>query len=211
MDHLVDEGVKLLVIACNSASSAVLRDARERYNVPVVEVIQPAVRRAVAATRNGHVGVIGTRATIASRAYEDSFAAAPHLQITTHACPRFVDFVEDGITQRPRDRGRGPRLPGAAARRRHRHARAGLHALSAADRRAVVRHGRRRDARLERRGDGQGRLPRPRRARAAPRRPAAAAASTSSAPPETRRPSPSWPDASSAPRSSAVAVVEEAV
>jgi glutamate racemase len=98
MDHLVDEGVKMLVIACNSASSAVLRDARERYAVPVVEVIQPAVRRAVAATRNGHVGVIGTRATVASRAYEDSFAAAPHLTITAQACPRFVEFVERGIT-----------------------------------------------------------------------------------------------------------------
>ena len=48
LDHLVDEGVKMLVIACNSASSAVLRDARERYDVPVVEVIQPAVRAAVA-------------------------------------------------------------------------------------------------------------------------------------------------------------------
>ena len=101
MDQLVGEGVKLLVIACNSASSAVLRDARERYGVPVVEVIQPAVRRAVAATRNGHVGVIGTRATVTSKAYEDSFAAAPHLQITTQACPRFVQFVEDGVTHGP--------------------------------------------------------------------------------------------------------------
>ena len=98
MDTLVDEGVKLLVIACNSASSAVLRDARERYDIPVVEVIQPAVRRAVAATRNGHVGVIATRATVTSRAYEDSFAAAPHLRITTQACPRFVEFVEAGVT-----------------------------------------------------------------------------------------------------------------
>jgi glutamate racemase len=53
MDNLVDSGVKLLVIACNSASSATLRDARERYDIPLVEVIQPAVRRAVAATRNG--------------------------------------------------------------------------------------------------------------------------------------------------------------
>ena len=98
MDHLVDEGVKALVIACNSASSAVLRDARERYAVPVVEVIQPAVRRAVAATRNGSIGVIGTRATVASKAYEDSFAAAPHLRITAMACPRFVEFVERGVT-----------------------------------------------------------------------------------------------------------------
>ena len=96
MDHMVDEGVKALVIACNSASAAVLRDARERYEVPVVEVIQPAVRRAVAATRNGHVGVIGT-----SMAYDDAFAAAPHLRLTSQACPRFVEFVEAGITSGP--------------------------------------------------------------------------------------------------------------
>jgi glutamate racemase len=101
MDHLVEQGVKLLVIACNSASAAVLRDARERYDVPVVEVIAPAVRRAVRATRNGRVGVIGTQATISSRAYEDSFAAAPHLRLTTQACPRFVELVEAGITHGP--------------------------------------------------------------------------------------------------------------
>ena len=101
MDHLVDEGVKLLVIACNSASAAVLRDARERYDVPVVEVVHPAVRRAVRATRSGRVGVIGTRATIASGAYDDAFAAAPHLRLTTRACPRFVDFVEAGVTGGP--------------------------------------------------------------------------------------------------------------
>ncbi len=72
MDRLVAEVVKLLVIACNSASAAVLRDARERYTVglgiPVVEVIQPAVRRAVASTRNKHIGVIGTNATVSSKA-----------------------------------------------------------------------------------------------------------------------------------------------
>lgn len=105
MDRLVDEGVKILVIACNSASAAVLRDARERYTVgrgiPVVEVIQPAVRRAVAATRNHKVGVIGTNATVTSRAYDDAFAAAVDLQITSAACPAFVDFVENGITSGP--------------------------------------------------------------------------------------------------------------
>src|SRR5919206_1788220 len=69
-DHLVDSGVKLLVIACNTASAACLADARERYDVPVVEVILPAVRRAVAATRNGRIGVIGTKATITSGAYQ---------------------------------------------------------------------------------------------------------------------------------------------
>src|SRR5215213_9753366 len=58
MDDLVADGVKMLVVACNSASAASLRDARERYDVPVVEVVLPAVRRATAATRNGSVGVI---------------------------------------------------------------------------------------------------------------------------------------------------------
>jgi glutamate racemase len=98
LDRLVDDGVKLLVIACNSASAACLHDARERYSVPVVEVIRPAVRRAVAATRNGKIGVIGTTATITSAAYVDAFAAAPHVQVHGVACPQFVDFVERGVT-----------------------------------------------------------------------------------------------------------------
>ncbi len=98
-DDLVERGVKALVIACNSASSACLRDARERYApVPVVEVILPAVRRAVATTRNGRIGVIGTEATIASGAYQDAFAAARDIEVTGVACPRFVDFVERGVT-----------------------------------------------------------------------------------------------------------------
>lgn len=105
MDRLVDEGVKLLVIACNSASAAVLRDARERYTVargiPVVEVIQPAVRRAVASTRNNRVGVIGTLATITSKAYDDAFAAAVDIEISSAACPEFVDYVERGVTSGP--------------------------------------------------------------------------------------------------------------
>jgi glutamate racemase len=101
LDHLVDQGVKALVIACNSASAAVLRDARERYPVPVVEVIHPATRRAVAASRTGRIGVICTRATADSMAYDDAFTAAPHVVLHTQACPRFVEFVEAGITSGP--------------------------------------------------------------------------------------------------------------
>lgn len=98
-DDLAERGVKVLVIACNSASSACLRDARERYApVPVVEVILPAVRRAVTTTRNGRIGVIGTAATIASGAYQDAFAAARDIEVSAVACPRFVDFVERGVT-----------------------------------------------------------------------------------------------------------------
>lgn len=97
-DDLVERGVKALVIACNTASAACLRDARERYDVPVVEVILPAVRRAVATTRTGRIGVIGTEATIASGAYQDAFTAARDVEVTGVACPRFVDFVERGVT-----------------------------------------------------------------------------------------------------------------
>lgn len=102
LDDLVAQGVKMLVIACNTASSAMLRDARERYTIgmgiPVVEVIQPAVKAAVRQTKNDRVGVIGTVGTISTRAYDDAFAAAPHLTILSRACPRFVEFVEAGVT-----------------------------------------------------------------------------------------------------------------
>lgn len=101
LDHLVARGVKALVIACNSASAAVLRDARERYDVPVVEVIVPATRRAVSATRNGNIGVICTQATATSKAYDDAFAANPGVTLHTRACPRFVEFVESGVTSGP--------------------------------------------------------------------------------------------------------------
>jgi glutamate racemase len=105
MDDLVGQGVKALVIACNTASAAVLRDARERYTdgygIPVVEVIQPAVRAAVRQTRNRKVGVIGTVGTIKSQAYDDAFAAASDLELVTRACPRFVEFVEAGVTSGP--------------------------------------------------------------------------------------------------------------
>ena len=101
LDHLVAQGVKMLVIACNSGSAAVLRDARERYAVPVVEVILPAARRAVSASRTGRVGVICTEATATSQAYDDAFAVAPQVKLTTSACPRFVSFVEAGITGGP--------------------------------------------------------------------------------------------------------------
>jgi glutamate racemase len=98
LDRLVDRGVKALVIACNSASAATLHDARERYDVPVIEVIRPAVRRAVAATRNNKVGVISTQSTHQSQAYVDQFGAAPQISVMSRPCPRFVEFVESGVT-----------------------------------------------------------------------------------------------------------------
>lgn len=105
MDQLVASGVKMLVIACNTASAAVLHDARERYTaklgIPVVEVIHPAVRAAARVTSNNKIGIIGTQATIKSRAYQDAFAAVPTTEITAAAAPRFVEFVESGQTTGP--------------------------------------------------------------------------------------------------------------
>lgn len=107
LDELVALGVKALVIACNSASGAVLADARERYDIPVVEVILPAARRAVRASRSGRIGVICTEATATSGAYADAVAAAMGVSLTTTVCPRFVEFVEAGVTS-------GPELLGVA-------------------------------------------------------------------------------------------------
>lgn len=97
-DTLAERGCKMIVVACNSASSAFIRDARERYSVPVIEVILPAVRRAAAATRNGKIGVIGTQATVNSMSYQDLFMAIPGVEAYAQACPQFVPFVERGIT-----------------------------------------------------------------------------------------------------------------
>jgi glutamate racemase len=99
MDSLVAEDVKLLVVACNSAASTALAEARARYEIPVLSVIEPGVRAAVAATRNSLVGLIGTQATIVSRAYEATLeATGAEVAMVTRACPRFVDFVEAGDT-----------------------------------------------------------------------------------------------------------------
>ncbi|WP_316671109.1 glutamate racemase [uncultured Propionibacterium sp.] len=97
LDDLVSRGVKALVIACNTGSAAALRDARERYGVPVIEVVVPAARKAAAITRNDRIGVICTRATASSRAYDDALGASP-VRLFTQVCSKFVEYVEAGVT-----------------------------------------------------------------------------------------------------------------
>ncbi|HXJ36873.1 MAG TPA: glutamate racemase [Candidatus Eisenbacteria bacterium] len=102
VEFLVGRGVKLLVVACNSASSVALDAIRARCDVPVVGVIEPGARAAVARTRTHRVGVIGTDATIASGAYTRALRAlAPSLEIYTRACPLFVPLAEEGWTDGP--------------------------------------------------------------------------------------------------------------
>ncbi len=98
-DLLVAEGVKLVVVACNSAESTAFYEATGRYDVPIVSVIEPGVKAAIAATRSGRIGLIGTEATVASGAYDRAVVAAgAEVTLESRACPRFVDFVEAGDT-----------------------------------------------------------------------------------------------------------------
>jgi len=97
---LVDEhGVKLVVVACNTAAAAALDVLRAESPVPVVDVIEPGVRSLVRATRSGRVGVIGTVGTIRSGAYLKAVAdTGADVELTCAACPGFVEFVERGET-----------------------------------------------------------------------------------------------------------------
>jgi glutamate racemase len=100
-NRLVDDfDVKLVVVACNTASATGLDDLAGDVTVPVVGVIEPGARSLVRATSNGNVGVIGTVGTIGSGAYQQAVAATgAAVQLTAAACPGFVEFVERGETQ----------------------------------------------------------------------------------------------------------------
>lgn len=94
---LVRQHVKCVVVACNTASSHALEALRERFGVPVIGVIEPAARAAVAAAPNGRIGVVGTLATVGSHAYADAIARlAPSATVQQRACPLFVPLVEEG-------------------------------------------------------------------------------------------------------------------
>ena len=99
---LVDEhGVKLIVVACNTAAAAGLEGLIEAVGVPVITVIEPGVRATLRATRSGRVGVIGTVGTVSSGAYQRSFESIDpdgRITLTCAACPGFVEFVERGET-----------------------------------------------------------------------------------------------------------------
>jgi glutamate racemase len=98
---VAEHDVKLVVVACNTASAAALDHLRFEFDVPIVGVIAPGARAAVSATRNGRVGVIGTVGTIASGAYQREVAEmrpSPSVRLTCAACPGFVEFVERGDT-----------------------------------------------------------------------------------------------------------------
>jgi len=95
LDFLAEQGVKMLVIACNTATAVCLQEARKRYSVPVIGVIGPGARAAIATTLTQRVGVIGTHATIASDSYPRTLRQTHRgLYIYSLACPAFVGLVE---------------------------------------------------------------------------------------------------------------------
>ncbi|MBW2466396.1 MAG: glutamate racemase [Deltaproteobacteria bacterium] len=98
-EFLINQGAQVIIIACNSAASVASEVLRQNFNLPIFEVISPAVDRAVTTTHSGNIGVIGTRATIRSEIYDRKIKqVAPELKVFSKACPLLVPLVEEGWT-----------------------------------------------------------------------------------------------------------------
>lgn len=98
VNFLIEKDIKLLVIACNTATAFTIDDLKEKLDIPVIGVIQPGARAAIKATENQHIGIIGTEGTVKSRAYPDALQLInPELSVEALACPAFVPIVEKGV------------------------------------------------------------------------------------------------------------------
>lgn len=96
---LVGEGIKLLVVACNTASAVSLDAVKEKVSIPVIGVIEPGAKGAVAATKNKRIGVIGTEATVNSKAYARVINGLDNtIEVFSLPCPLFVPLAEEGLT-----------------------------------------------------------------------------------------------------------------
>lgn len=99
---LANQGAKLLIVACNTATAHALPHLQASLPMPVLGVIQPGAAMAAAATRNQHIGVIGTEGTVASGAYQRALQrVAPHAKVEAVPCPLFVPLAEEGLTDHP--------------------------------------------------------------------------------------------------------------
>jgi glutamate racemase len=94
---LLAQEIKMLVVACNTASAISLEAVKKEFPLPIIGVLEPGARAAVAATKKRKIGVIGTEATVGSRAYEKAIKGlAPDVEVYSLACPLFVPLVEEG-------------------------------------------------------------------------------------------------------------------
>ena len=99
---LQEQGVKLIVVACNTASALALAELRKQISVPVMGVIEPGAEKAVRTTRNGKIAVLGTEATVKSRAYPKAVLKRnKQAEVFQQACPLFVPLVEENWAQTP--------------------------------------------------------------------------------------------------------------
>jgi len=104
-DFLINQGAKLIVMACNTASSVATDAVKKNFDIPIHEVISSAVKQSLKATRKSIIGVIGTRATISSGVYERKIKEAnPETKVFSAACPLLVPFVEEGWLKKPETR-----------------------------------------------------------------------------------------------------------
>lgn len=100
---LLDRNIKMLVIACNTATAFTLEELKDELDIPVIGVIQPGARAAIKTSENLHIGVIGTEGTIESKAYTNALKHInPNIFVNDLACPPFVPMVEQGIFKGPR-------------------------------------------------------------------------------------------------------------
>lgn len=100
-EFLLQKGAEIIIIACNSASSVATEALRQEFQVPIIEVITPAANKAMATTKSGRIGVIGTRATIRSGVYEQTICKHhPDFHVFSEACPLLVPLVEEGWTNK---------------------------------------------------------------------------------------------------------------
>lgn len=99
---LIKKNVKLIIVACNTASSVALNALREKFEIPIIGMIEPGANLALETTKNGKIGVIGTNATINNKAYSEKLKQLdPKIQVFEKACPLFVPIAEEGWLDHP--------------------------------------------------------------------------------------------------------------
>lgn len=101
-NFLIRKNIKMLIVACNTASAHALEHLQQKFSLPVIGVIEPGADSAVRATKSGRIGVLGTNGTICSQTYQRAILKrAPKTQVFPVACPLFVPFVEENCIDHP--------------------------------------------------------------------------------------------------------------
>jgi len=101
-EFLLKHDVKLIIIACNTASSIATTSLREKFSIPIFGVIKPCIKKAISFYRGGKIGIIGTESTISSNSYVNTFMQlSPKIEIIQRACPLFVPLIEENWINQP--------------------------------------------------------------------------------------------------------------